>query len=86
MYLKLPYIGSLTSQLNRKTLTILKATFLQCQFILINYNSLSIHTFFRHKESHPMLFFFRSSLIYLFKCASCNAAYVGQTGLQLKED
>ena len=26
----------------------------------------------------------RSSLIYLFKCASCNAAYVGQIGLQLK--
>jgi hypothetical protein len=82
IYLKLPFIGSLTSQLNKNILTVLETTFPQCQFILINYNSLSIHTFFRHKESIPMLL--RSSLIYLFKCASCNAAYVGQTGLQLK--
>src|SRR6201990_69212 len=80
--LKLLYIGSLTSQLNKNILNVLEATFPQCQFILINYNSLSIHTFFRHKESIPMLL--RSSLIYIFKCASCNAAFVWRTCLQLK--
>ena len=82
IYLKLPYIGSLTSQLNRNILTIIEATFPRCQYILINYDSFSIYSFFRHKESHPVLL--RFSLIYLFKCTSCNAPYVRQTGLQLK--
>lgn len=82
IYLKLPYIGSKTYHFINILQPILKRTFTSSEFIFIPVNNYNIASFFRFKEKIPDLL--RSSLIYSFNCTSCQASYVGQTGLQLK--
>ena len=61
---------------------ILSRQFPAASFIFIPINSLKIGNFFRCKDTIPKDL--RSSVVYLYKCASCNTRYVGQTGLQLQ--
>src|SRR5678816_3276172 len=50
-------------------------------FIFIPTNNFKLRNFFRTKDLIPKEL--HSSIVYIYKCAGCNARYVGQTGLQL---
>ena len=82
VYLKVPYVGPYTAALQRNLSPILKRTFPACRFVFVPTSSFSISRLFPFKDKIPQQL--RSSLIYLYTCASCQARYVGQTGLQLK--
>lgn len=82
MYIKLPYLGSITDALNGDLSLTLGKFFPQCKPIFINTNSSSIGTYFNCKPRLPLLV--ESSLVYLYTCADCQNCYVGQTGLQLQ--
>ncbi|KAL7637064.1 UNVERIFIED_CONTAM: hypothetical protein RMT77_012822 [Armadillidium vulgare] len=82
IFLKTPYLGSLTPILNKQIHSLLQRHFPQINPHLVGVNSFSIKSLFTYKDALPSLL--RSSVVYLFKCSGCNSCYVGQTGLQLQ--
>ena len=82
VYLKIPFLGPQTDALVRQLKPLFNNCFPYVQFIFIPINNLKISSFFRLKDSIPMLL--RSSVIYKYTCADCQSRYIGQTGLQMK--
>jgi len=81
IYLKIPYIGLNTIKMINSLNPTLHKTFPAVQFIFTPVNGFKISNFFKLKDTIPLGL--RSSLVYQFTCADCNARYIGQTGLQL---
>ena len=82
IYIKIPYLGTLSPILNKEIRLLLLRHFPQLNPHLIGINSFSIKSFFSYKDKLPLML--RSSVVYIFQCAGCNSCYVGQTGLQLQ--
>ena len=82
-YFKFPYLGPSTSSFDRSLKEILRKLTPQIDFNFVYINNNSIGNFFQLKDRIPTLL--RSSVVYKFKCQSCNALYVGQTRLHLKQ-
>ena len=76
-YVVLPYFGIKSGQL-RKELNLMLSKFfpfLDLKIVLTNKNT--IGSLFRFKDQIPLAS--RSSVVYLFCCASCDASYIGST-------
>ena len=82
LYIKLPFLCSYYSKLFKELRTTLSKHLPNHSVRIISTNSLSLQSFFRVKESVPIAL--RSNLVYLYKCFSCDAEYVGQSSLQLR--
>lgn len=78
IYSTFPYIGSLTTDLEKELLTTLSKHLPHCNFKLIFNNSFKIASFFHYKDKLQKSI--RSSLIYKFKCpCSLHVQYIGMT-------
>ena len=75
-YVKLPYVGDYSKTVQNKILE-LCANFCKNTDIKTVFTSTKISSFFSTKDAMPSAL--RSGVVYKFKCAGCNACYVGQT-------
>ena len=73
----LPYLGSISSRLQSKLGKLYKKSLPNFKVMLVNKTSFRIGNLFRFKDSCPESIM--SHINYLYKCSSCNAAYVGKT-------
>ena len=80
IFIKLPYYGYITDRITTDLKKLFTKHFPQLHINFICTNSLSIQSFFRHKERLPDSLC--SSIIYKFECLSCNALYLGSTRRQ----
>lgn len=78
------FLGPLSVELNTELPKILMKFYPQCSVQLIPASFFSVDSFFKSKDSLPSMQ--RSSVVYIFKCADCNASYVGQTSQQLDQE
>ena len=76
-YLKLPYYGHLSFTIRNKLTKLLKENYPDYVFRLIFTNTLTIGSFFKHKDSLP--FHLTPNVIYGYTCSSCKARYIGET-------
>jgi len=83
LYIKVPFLGHLSSQLHKDLLKLFHQHIPQSRPILIPHNPLTIKSFFNIKDTLPVLC--RSSVVYKYSCGSCTATYIGHTGLHLHE-
>ena len=76
-YVVFPYFGVKSEELKKELLMMLAKfyPFLDLKILLTSKNTLG--SLFRFKDQVP--FACRSSVVYLFSCASCDASYVGST-------
>lgn len=81
IYFKVPYLDPLSSTPNAELCKIFACYFPKCDTHLISVNSSTMGLYLKFKNSLPLLH--RASVVYVFKCAVCNASYMSQTGLQL---
>ena len=75
-YVKLPYIGEYSKRVQRKIFS-LCSEFCKNTDIKVVFTSEKISSYFSTKDILPSAL--RSGVVYKFKCAGCNACYVGQT-------
>ena len=75
-YMKLPYIGNYSKTVQDKVMA-LCSNLCKKTNIKIVFTSNKISSFFSTKDKMPSEL--RARVIYKFKCAGCNACYVGQT-------
>ena len=80
LFIKLPYYGYATDKITSELNNFLNKLFPQLNIKFICTNSLSIQSFFKHKERLPDPLC--SSIIYKFQCLSCNAQYLGSSRRQ----
>lgn len=71
IFLKIPFLGLNTAKLTKILNSFISKAVPYDHFTFIPINNFSISSFFSHKD-----------YTHLYKCAYCNACYVGQTGLQ----
>src|SRR5215469_12718355 len=83
IYIKIPFLGHLSPQLHKDILKLIHKHIPQSKLTLIPHNPITIKTFFNIKDTLPVLC--RSSVVYKYTCGSCNASYIGHTGLHLHE-
>ena len=76
-YVVLPYFGIKSEDLKKELVSMLSKfyTYMDLRVILTNKNT--IGSLFRFKDKVPMAC--RSSVVYIFSCASCDASYIGST-------
>ena len=76
-YIVLPYFGIKSEDLKSELTCMLSKfySYMDLRVILTNKNT--IGSLFRFKDQVPMAC--RSSVVYLFSCASCDASYIGST-------
>ena len=75
-YVKLPYVGDYSKSVQNKIMN-LCSNFCKDTTIKLVFTSTKISSFFSTKDAMPSTL--RSGVVYKFKCAGCNACYVGQT-------
>ena len=75
-YFKLPYIGHY-SGVTQKRIRLLIKRYCNNSDIKLIFSSFKIGNLFSAKDSIPSNL--RSSVVYKFSCAGCNACYVGET-------
>ena len=81
-YFKLPYMGKLSFEIRKSFKEILKHAYPQIKFNFVFTNTNTIRNFLTKKpKPSPDLC---SNVVYLFKCPSCPAEYVGSTSRWLK--
>ena len=73
----LPYLGPITSNLQKELKELFKRSLPNHKIRLINKMSYRIGNLFRYKDLCPESIM--SDLVYFYKCSCCNAAYVGKT-------
>ena len=75
-YFKLPYIGKYSEQAQNKLNNMIKK---YCKSVSVRliFNSFKIGQVFSAKDALPASL--KSNMIYKFKCAGCNACYIGET-------
>ena len=82
-YFVLPFIGKYSDITSKKIRTLVKKYCKkECSFKLI-YRSKKIQSYFNLKDKIRNES--QSSLVYRFKCASCNACYIGETSRRLSD-
>lgn len=77
IYMKLPYLGSLSHSLGRKLCRIVHNNYSTVKLKIVYTTSTNIGNFFKFKDRIPTALC--SSIVYKFSCDSCNAIYVGKT-------
>ena len=77
VFLTLPYLGIMSSNLKQKLHSYFAKTLPQCDFKIIFKSTHRLSFFFRFKDIIPREM--RSHLVYKFSCSSCNATYYGKT-------
>ena len=77
----LPFTGSHSLQIRTQITRLCSAAYPHLNVRFVCRSSTRITCFFPFKEKVPK--FFRSGVLYLFKCRCCSASYVGQTTLHL---
>ena len=83
LYFKLPYMGKLSFEIRKSMKEILKDAYPQIKFNFVFTNNISIGNFLKKiSNPNPDLC---SNVVYLFKCPSCPARYVGSTSRWLKQ-
>ena len=82
LFLKLPYYGYVTEKIISDLKKFFDRHYPQLNVTLVSVNSLSIQSFFKHKEALPNNLC--SSIIYQYSCVSCNAHYIGSTKRQFQ--
>ena len=75
-YFKLPYIGEISNNTQKKIRDLCKRYCKEMDITLI-FNTCKIGSFFSSKSKCPS--YLQSFVVYRFKCTSCGASYVGQT-------
>lgn len=82
-YFSLPYIGKLTSKLNRELVALLSSAFPTIEFRLVYSNPYCIGTLLPYKDKFCSAM--RSSVVYHYKCPRCNlGTYIGSTSRLLR--
>ena len=77
LYVKLPYLGQVTSKMINILTDNLRKFYPQVDFRFVPVNSFKISSYFNFKDRLPTDL--RSSVIYKFTCPSCQAGYIGST-------
>ena len=81
IYFSIPYYGYITDLINNDLKNLIQKYYPQIDLNLIPKNSLSINSFFKHKEKLPDTVC--SCVIYEYRCSLCNERYIGSTIRQL---
>ena len=76
-YFKLPYIGTISSQTKTKLMNVIRKYCKQATKVRLIFTTNKISAYFTLKDSFPKEML--SNVVYQFKCASCNACYIGET-------
>ena len=82
LYVKFPYYGYITDKITKDLNSFFSKFYPQLQITIVNVNSLSVQSFFKHKEALPE--YLCSSVIYKYNCMSCNAHYIGSSTRQFR--
>ena len=77
IFLGIPYIGKQAEETRRKILQICKTFIPHKDFYVYFKPSNRVKTLFQTKDTTPLAL--RSYVIYEYKCANCQAGYVGET-------
>ena len=80
-YIKLPFYGHISYSIRNEINDILKKSYPQINFKFVFSNNRTIGSLFRLKDVIPDCM--QSGVCYLYKCAGCNASYVGLTNRNL---
>ena len=80
-YIKLPYLGHISFNIRKQLQISLKKSFPQIDFHFVFTNQFTIGSVL--KQHVPKSFDITSCIVYLFKCSSCNARYVGSSARSL---
>ena len=83
LYLKIPFLGKLSSHLHKDLFSLFQKHLPQCKPLFIPHNPTAIQSFFSYKDTIPV--HCRSSLVYKYTCGVCNDTYIGQTGLHFHQ-
>nr|XP_027229208.1 uncharacterized protein LOC113820983 [Penaeus vannamei] len=81
IYMKLPYLGSASFNLERKLTSLIRKHYATVDLKLIFTASQIIGNLFKFKDRIPKPL--RSSIIYKYACGNYNAAYIGKTSRNL---
>ena len=79
--LKLPYLGNMSHSLSKNLMKLIRSNYSTVEIRVIFTNINSIGKFFSFKDRIPVSL--RSSIVYHYKCGSCNASYIGKTSRNL---
>ena len=77
LFIVLPYLGTLSSNLKRKLRTCFKYSLPQCNIKVILKSTNRLSSLFRFKDVIPKEL--QSHLVYKFSCGNCNITYYGKT-------
>ena len=83
-YISLPFTGKRCIQIRNRLRTFHRKYYPNISLRIIFKTPLCISSFFPNKDLLPPLH--RSSLVYKYKCGSCNASYIGKTTRQTQVD
>ena len=76
MILSMPFLGNHSLNIKKKLTKLLAEFYPQVSLRIVFSSSNNIQRYFKFKDTIPDNL--RSSIIYLYKCDSCNASYVGK--------
>jgi len=79
-YFKLPYVGSLTRETQKRLRKLVQHYCTNIE-IKLAFSSFKIVSMFSVKDPIPLDL--RSHVVYKFTCAGCNACYIGETSQHL---
>ena len=82
IYVSFPYFGYISDRLKGEIRACVEGLYPQIDLRIAFKNSLSVGSFFRHKESMPTSLC--SNVVYTYSCALCNECYTGSTQRQLQ--
>ena len=76
-YVTLPYFGVQSEKLKHDLCSLVTKFYPHIDMNIVLINKFTIGSFFKYKDPIPCAS--QSSVVYLFRCASCDASYVGST-------
>ena len=74
---RMPYLGSYGHEIKKKIIKLVREFYPQVSLRVIYTARNTIGSFFKYKDKLPDDL--RSSIVYLYKCDSCNASYIGKS-------
>ena len=78
----IPYLGKLSLQIRTRINCVMKSKLSHCNFWIVFRSKCRLNNFFTFKGKVPI--FWRSGIVYKFKCGGCNATYYGKTKRQVR--
>ena len=82
-YVKLPYIGSYATQIQRKLKRLVDKFASHIDLQIVFHNSFTICTLFSKSLKQKIDKLQRSKVIYMIRCRDCSANYIGKTNRKL---